>query len=311
MSQEREGPARNPRLPSMSVHKLSLATVLCFAVLGLAAAHADAAAYHAYVCRVPYGPNAGKPASAEATSYSNNSGTTAAESCATGGAMTAGIDGTTTPPYGHGASVTYETADGLTISGFRLWRHEAVGPTTADGTGAPFTYGTYGQAETLVQPVCSRPGGCTERGTPTSPLDPANLVGVSNLSGVTRVTWRASCGGVAGGTCPANGALYSAVYDVYAADMLLNDAAPPAASGIGGPLLAGGTLAGAQSVNFLATDHGSGVYKGALLVDGVVVTETVLDTVGGACAQFDTAPDGLPAYLNTGPCRASLDGVLT
>jgi hypothetical protein len=312
MRHEPEGPARNPALPFMSVHKLSLATALCLALLGLAAAHADAAAYHAYLCRVPYGPNAGKPAPAEATIYLQNSATaSASESCATGGAITAAIDGKTPHQVSEGATVIYSAPDGLTISGFRIWRHEEVGPTSADGAAVPFTKATYGSGATLVEPECSRTNGCTERGTPSFPLDASNVVAVSNLSGVTELKWNAFCGAVPGATCPANGAVHSAAYDVFAADMLLNDAAPPAAASVDGPLLAGGTLAGAQSVTFHATDHGSGVYKGSLLVDGVVVTETVLDAVGGACAEFGVSPDGLPAYLNTRPCAATVEGLLT
>jgi hypothetical protein len=296
----------------MSVHKLSLAAVLCVAVLGFAAAHANAAAYHAYLCRVPYGPNAGKPAPAEATIYVQNSATAlASESCATGGAITPAIDGRTTHQVSEGATVTYSAPDGLTISGFRIWRHEEVGPTSADGAGVPFTKATYGPGNTLLEPECSRTNGCTERGTPSSPLDASNMVSASNLSGVTELKWNAFCGGVPGATCPANGAVHSAAYDVFAADMLLNDAAPPSAGSVGGPLLAAGTLAGAQSVTFHATDHGSGVYKGSLVVDGTVVTENVLDAVGGACAEYGASPDGLPAYLNTRPCRASVDGLLT
>jgi 5-hydroxyisourate hydrolase-like protein (transthyretin family) len=103
----------------------------------------------------------------------------------------------------------------------------------------------------------------------------------------------------------------SAVYDVFAADVLLNDVTPVAVGNVGGPLLAGGTLAGAQSVSFVASDVGSGVYKGSLTVDGVVVTESVLDAAGGACADLGVSPDGLPSYLNTRPCRASVNGLLT
>jgi hypothetical protein len=291
----------------MSVHKLSLAAVLGFAVLGLAAAHADAAAYHAYVCKVPYGPNAGRPAPAEATIYTQNSATTSAsESCASGGPMTAALDGTAAHTVGDGASVIYEAPDGLSISGFRIWRHERVGPA---GSGATFTKLTY-TASAPVESPCTVTVGCIERGT-TAPLAAGNEVSASNLSGVTQIRWDVFCGGTAGATCPAEGPNTRSAYDVFAADVLLNDAAAPVASSVGGPLLEGGTLAGAQSVSFHATDRGSGVYKGSLLVDGVGVSETVLDAVGGACAELGVSPDGLPAYLNTRPCAASVDGLLT
>jgi hypothetical protein len=74
----------------MSVYKPGLAVLMCLAVLGLTAARANAAAHHAYLCKVPYGPNAGKPAPVEGTSYAD-----------------AAVDGRTTHSIGEGAAVIY------------------------------------------------------------------------------------------------------------------------------------------------------------------------------------------------------------
>ncbi|MEA2151162.1 MAG: hypothetical protein QOD69_2992 [Solirubrobacteraceae bacterium] len=285
--------------------------VLVLAAMLAGAASAPAATYHAYLCKVPVGPNAGRPAPTDGTDYTSNTGTgSAAETCASGGAMTAALDGGVTHQAGEGAAVIYAAPGGTTIAGFRVWRHEAVGPTSASNTNAPFTKLEYGSA--LLEPDCSRPVGCVERGNASSPLAAANEVAVANLGGISQFRWNAFCGGVGGGTCPVSDTgARSAVYDVFAADVLLDDPAGPAVSGASGALLAGGSLTGAQSASFKATDAGSGVHEGALLVDGTVVTETVLDDAGGACADLGVAADGRPSFLHSQPCPAVVNGVLT
>jgi 5-hydroxyisourate hydrolase-like protein (transthyretin family) len=93
--------------------------------------------------------------------------------------------------------------------------------------------------------------------------------------------------------------------------MLLNDATAPVVTGVTGPLLAGAALTGAQSVTFRAADAGGGVYKGSLVVDGLVVSEQILATGSSTCADLGVAPDGLPSFAGTHPCPASIDGLLT
>jgi hypothetical protein len=274
------------------------------------AASAPAATYHAYLCKVPVGPNAGRPAPTDGTDYTSNTATgSAAESCASGGAMTAALDGGTTHQAGEGAAVIYAAPGGTTIAGFRVWRHEAVGPVSASNTNAPFTKLEVGSG--LLEPDCSRPVGCVERGNASSPLAAANEVGVANLAGISQFRWNAFCGGAPGGTCPVSDTARSAVYDVFAADVLLDDPAAPAIGAASGTLLSGGPLTGVQAASFKATDAGSGVHKGALLVDGTVVTETVLDDAGGACADLGAAADARPSFLHSQPCPAAVDGVLT
>jgi len=271
------------------------------------AAQASAATYHAFLCRVPYGPNAGKPAPTDGTTYSSNSaGTVAKQTCATGGSMSATVIGTVTTTVGNGASVQFTVPAGLAMPGFRLWRHERATAQASGGT--PFTKAEYGSS--LLEPDCNPGIGCTERGDPNSPLSALNAVGVANLSGITSLTWNAFCGGgPPGATCAANG---GAVYDVYAADMLLDDPAAPTVSNFGGSLLGSGQpLAGAHFVTFDAADAGSGVHEGTLLVDGTVAVKTVLDPNGGSCANLGVAPDARPSFVNVRPCPAAVDGVLT
>ena len=62
------------------------AALLCVGALALGAAHADAATYHAYLCRVPYGPAAGTPAPADNVTFSHvGTYSYASQSCSGGG----------------------------------------------------------------------------------------------------------------------------------------------------------------------------------------------------------------------------------
>lgn len=298
-------------LPHRLARTCATAALLGVAALALGAARADAATYHAYLCRVPYGPAAGTPAPADNVTFSHTGTYSyASQSCAGGGPMMAAMDGTIAHPFGDGAAATFTAPAGLTIAGFRLWRHMAVGPVAPFG--APVTNLSYTGAES-VEGLCAQSLGCTVRGTPAVPLAAENEVAVPNLSGVRQVKWDATCGGAPNqNPCPATGpGTLSAVYNVFAADMLLNDPAPPAVSGVTGPLLAGGTLAGAQSVSFTATDGGSGVHTGTILVDGAAAVQRVLDPSGGACADLGVSADQRPAYVHTQPCPATLSGLLT
>ena len=315
MRQEREGLARRPAFSSMSVYKPGLALLACFAVLGLAAAHANATAYHAYLCKVPYGPNAGTPAPADNLVPTLNGGNATQNCTEPGGSMQALLDGAAHVNR-QGALWSFAAPSGLTISAFTVWRHVAVGP---QGSGAAPETQLAMQNGTVIVDECSQPLGnppCVSRGDAATPLAGGNKVTQSGLSGITNISWAAKCGApfstpAGSAPCPATAPAPSAVYQVFAADIVLDDPTPPAAGAPSGPLLAGGTLTGAQSVSFPATDAGSGVYKGALSVDGAVVTESVLDAVGGACAEAGASPDGLPAYLGAGPCPRSGSGLVT
>lgn len=283
--------------------------MLCLAVSGFAAAHADAATYHAFLCRVPYGANTGKPAPTDAISFTHSSATgSASDSCASGGSMSAALDGSA-HGQGEGSSLIYNPPGGLTIAGFTTWRHERVGPVV--GPTVPFTNIRYTGVASAEGQDCQVNTGCTERGVSSPPLDALNAVAVPGLSAVTEVRFDAFCGGAAG-TCPATpSGTPAAVIDVFAADMLLNDATAPAVTAVTGPLLAGGPLTGAQSVTFKAADGGGGVYKGSLAVDGVVVSDTILDAGSSTCADLGVAPDGRPSFAGTQPCPTALDGLLT
>jgi hypothetical protein len=147
-------------------------------VLGLPCV-AAAGGYHYFACRVPYGPDAGRPApvAEEDFAYGENEGPylDAGNGCATGGSLFAVMDGETSHPYEAGASVTFTAPAGLTISGFALWRYES----TVEGVpyGSPEAKLLYVPGPLAALAQCT--GNCA-RGTRSEPLSPANEVAESS-----------------------------------------------------------------------------------------------------------------------------------
>ena len=97
---------------------------------------------------------------------------------------------------------------------------------------------------------------------------------------------------------------YAAAIYLYAADLTLEQTAPPTASDVSGELASASVLSGTSDVVFSASDPGSGVYEALVSVDGQVVQRTVLDEDGGRCRTVGDATDGLPAFLYLQPCPA-------
>ncbi len=288
------------------------ATVLAGAACLLAGPSlATANSYHDFLCRIPYGPSAGRVAPTDDVAYATNGDYVfAGDSCATGGALYAAMDGEVSHPVGAGASVTFNAPAGLTIAGFTVWRYEADEP--VQPFGAPASNLAYSPGPASVQGLCAQSLGCSSRGTPGDPLDPENAVSVGSLGGVTEIQWSAECGGAPGYECPASGAgTLSSQYDVYAADIDLVANTPPTVSDVSGPLVAGGTLTGTQAVSFDASDSQSGVYGGSLVVDGRTVVSQILDTNGGACQSLNVTTDGQRSFEHAQPCKSSLSASLT
>jgi len=280
----------------------------------LAPSLAAANSYHDFLCRIPYGPQAGRAAPADDVTYATNGGFFyAGDGCEGGGALYAAMDGEVTHLYGTSASNTFTAPTGLTIAGFTIWRYES--DAASKPYGSPASNLLYSPGPPSVQGLCAEIEGCPYRGSQANPFDPSNVVTVGDhLSGVTLIQWSAACGGGPGGECPASGGpgsgSLSSQYDVYAADIDLVDNTPPTVGGVSGPLVAGGTLSGQQAISFNAADGQSGVYGGSLLVDGHTVVSRIFDTNEGACQSLGVTSDGQRSFEHAQPCKASVSAVL-
>ena len=299
--------------PKDGHRKWHVATVILLGLLSLPMAPSPAIAnsYHAFLCRIPYGEKAGRPAPVEDVTYETGSYMQAGEGCASGGSVYAQMDGETSHPYNTGAYDTFEAPAGLTISSFTLWRYEATVEGVAYGT--PESKLEYIPGPASAGTLCT---GTCSHGTQAEPLNSANEVIVHGpLSGVTEIRWAARCGGGPPGTCPAYGPQYSgdlsAQYDVYAADIDLVDDTPPTVSDVGGPLVSGEALSGEQSVSFYAHDGQSGIDAGSLVVDGKTAVSQTLDSNGGHCQSLNVTGDGQRSFAGVQPCEPSLSASLT
>jgi hypothetical protein len=164
---------------------------------------------------------------------------------------------------------------------------------------------------TKVLEACESDEGCLTRGNVSSPFASENRVTMSEEAGSNNyISLNASCGVLTvEQPCSAvegdkNG--YAAVVELFAADITLTQTTAPTVSGVEGGLASLATVGGASDVGFDAADPGSGVYEAVFQVDGEVVQRQVLNENGGRCRDVGQTTDGLPAFLYTQPCPASL-----
>ena len=189
-----------------------------------------------------------------------------------------------------------------------MWRAgDADGGDQLDAT---YQFAIAGPTETQSFDECTHLGTCkTGVGDTTAPFAVVNRIGVPASHLGTHIYVQSRCGGLSEYPCPEgqhDAAGYTAVVYLYAADLLLEQAAGPTVSGVSGELATAATLAGTTDVAFTAADPGSGVYEALFSIDGNVVQRTVLDANGGRCRDVGEAGDGLPAFLYVQPCLASL-----
>jgi hypothetical protein len=297
----------------ISKHGKGAARVLAVgvALVGVSAAVASSAVageYHVYSCRMPSGESApadgwsGSASISKADDYATNT-------CPQGGALIAALGDQT----GHIANAeiatwTFEPPAGSRLVGATLWRADYLHG--AAGEEATYESGLAGPITTDVFNECVYTKHCAGQGEPTQPLSGANevVVPAANLGSQLSVNVACAAGLLAaechGGFSDPNG--YAAVVYLYAADLTLEQSAPPTASNVSGELVSASTVSGTSDVAFSANDPGSGVYEALFSVDGKVVQSTVLNEDGGRCRNVGQTTDGLPAFLYVQPCPASV-----
>jgi hypothetical protein len=147
--------------------------------------------------------------------------------------------------------------------------------------------------------------GCRGVGNTLEPLAAANKVVVpaTNLGG-SHLYINASCSSA---SCPSSSGDeqgHAVVVYVYAADIALEEQSDPSVSEVSGELVSGAQLSGTASLDFHATDPGSGVYKATVSVDGKVIESPVVGQ-GELCKEVSVPAEDGPAFLSAQPCPAS------
>ena len=267
------------------------------------ASSASAGEYDVYTCRTP----SGEPAPADG--WSGSAGPTydgyAKDTCATGGALTAALgDQTIHIADLDQATWTFSVPAGETMVGGTLWRAgDADGGAAINAT---YAFWLAGPNETSVFDECVYVASCVSgKGFIGQPLSAENRVVVPAANLGPHLYLRAACEGLAEYKCPegkgdANG--YAAVVYLYAADIVLEQTAGPAAKEVSGPLASENPVQGTSDLVFNASDPGGGVWEANFSVDGRLVQSTVPNDFGGRCKNVGETTDGLPAFLYLQPC---------
>jgi hypothetical protein len=131
-------------------------------------------------------------------------------------------------------------------------------------------------------------------------------VGASGLSGVSTVTVGVGCdpGQDLGYPCP-GWADPEAQALVSEGSVTLLDPTVPSVSDVTGSLVAGGTLAGTDTIDFTASDEGGGVYSTTMLIDGRQIVSEVPNSNNGSCVDLAPPASATMAFATSRPCRTS------
>jgi hypothetical protein len=288
----------------------TLAASLAVAVPGFGWWVDDARAgqYHVYSCRMPDGEAAPADGWSGSVAPGGAWDDYALNTCGEGGALVAALGDQTV----HAAEVDQATwafaaIPNTTITNATLWRAGYLHGEA--GENATYQLWLSGTDKAAPLDECIYSLGCHGEGQMGEPLASTNRVAIPTSALRTNLYANANCGDILGHDCGAstgdvNG--YAAALYVYAADIVLEQAAGPHASGVGGELASAAILRGQSDVAFDATDPGAGVWQALFAVDGGVVQRTVLDDNGGRCRAAGQTTDGLSAFLYVQPCAQSV-----
>ncbi len=293
----------------MIQHRLNMAIAVSsvsIVLAGAACAAAVAGEYHVYSCRTPAGavaPTDGWTGSVVGSGYDH-----AKDTCSAGGALVAELDDAAKHGVGTDKAVwAFAAPTGEKIAGATLWRAGDNGGGGVGGASYQFWLDAPNESEAFAQ--CVYTLGCDGEGKIGQPLSNANLLVVPSSHLGLGLYLIAFCGGDAGHSCEAgagdaNG--YAAAVYLYAADILLEQAADPTATNVTGELANAPTVHGTSDVAFDAADPAAGVYEAVFEVDGQIVQSMVVDDNGGRCRDVGGTSDGRPAFEYVQPCKSSV-----
>jgi hypothetical protein len=276
-------------------------------------ASARAGQYHVYSCRTPDGEVAPVDGWSESVSQANDH---TADTCSSGGGLVAAL------MAGHShvadtdvATWAFNAPAGETLEEATLWRAGDTAGGTNQNAEASYMNWLAGVANSgnSAHPfdICEALDGCAGRGNLKNPLAANNRLEVpAGALHSPYFSLNASCGSlVASSVCPSGGGDengYASVVELFAADLILDQENAPTVKEVSGSLAEASTVSGSSDVAFTAEDGGSGVYEVIFQVDGETIHRAVLDSNGGKCQDVGETTDGLPAFLYTQPCPASL-----
>jgi hypothetical protein len=276
------------------------------------AASAPGGEYHVYSCRTP----AGLVAPTDGWSSPEHSPVDpTSNTCEAGGGLIAAVDaGSEHVPDSETDKATwvFKAPIGEVITEATLWRAgERPGGGNEEASYFFWLWGSAplgGSAQIFDECTTKAKSNCVGQGSLTEPYASENRVVVPAYAlDSPNLGFSTYCGALIA-SCPNEGnkTTYDAIIELFAADLVLSQSTSPTVSAVGGGLAEDSTVQGTTDVAFHAADSGSGVYEAHIVVDGRVVSHTVLNENGGRCRDVGGTTDGLPAFLYTQPCPAAV-----
>jgi hypothetical protein len=261
------------------------------ALAGGLTADAHAASYDVYSCATPNGAPA--PIADESGGWRPEGDTGAAEratdGCASSAPLVASISRQHDAPYGRSVWWQFRAPAGTRITSYDLlWS----GWTAGDRNWAGHAYIQQGGGQ-VVASEHSRHQEFEPRWISRSGVD------------IDHINVAASC--VSQPVC-VTGAGFVVHSRMHLSRFTLRDLSRPEAAQHGGSLVRDESLSGTESIALSGQDHGGGVYRAVLWVDGEAVQREVLDRNGGRCAEYDEG-NGTPEFVHPRPCAPRTSGV--
>jgi hypothetical protein len=270
----------------------------------LLAASAVAGEYHVYACKTPTGAPA--PTDGWTGSAKGNSDVYTIDSCPlTDGALVAGLGDQSTHTADYDlASWTFSAPPPEKMVNATLWRAgDADGGSDAENS---YEFSIADPGEVGFLETCRYWSGCTAGlGDFSEPFSAANRVEASSNTPASQLSLSASCEGTKDSQCPSghgDAEAAAADVDLYAADVLLEQAEGPSVGEVSGPLATESAVEAMSDVLFSASDPGAGIWEVTFSIDGKVVQSVVPNENQGRCKNVGQTTDGLAAFLYVLPC---------
>lgn len=266
-----------------------------------APATAHAGEYTVWSCRGPEGTPISTAAWHTRTNDAEPGDIEIADTCATGGslAITVGNEGISPDRKPRGEAV-FGLPRGATIAGFKMWRYVVA---AADYAGAEYNYAAatrelsvggssfdFGCASGLLLPSYN----CSWEGTPSSPLDAANLF-IQISSPLEGLSFWASCIRVG---CKPPITTPAAEFKLFRSAVSIEDDDAPEVEKLQGSLAESPPITeGAGNLFVTAADTGGGVAAFEFEVDGGAPRRVA---VGGGCEEPFSEPRPCPREATRG-----------
>lgn len=253
----------------------------------LSSAHAGT--YDVYSCAQPDGRNSG---SGGWTAASSGGGYSYELSCAIR-PLAAWTDGSVAHARGQWGGLRFSVPRGLSITGIASrFRQNATASPAPGWLWYVESGGTaVGQTEHIGYSVCSGAGGwCQDRVFDTP---------FQQTRALSSADWSLRCDPRGASDCPVGS---RARVEVEYARFRIEDLNPPTIDAIHSNLFQDqNPIAGTREISFEATDAGSGIWKVAVVADGKVMVEQVVDPNGGQC---------VPPFRSPVPCKTKVAGTV-